>query len=87
MEVGISYLRAIAWVAGSILGQVRLQGDGWNGSLNEGAIVPRFQGYLSDRDIREYRDELFPNDSREIHPEGASVESSPRVGVPPELTA
>ena len=36
--------------------------------------MPRFQGYLSDRDIREYRDELFPNDSREIHPEGASVD-------------
>ena len=39
-------------------------------------MEPRFQGYLSDRDIEEHRTQLFPNESDEIKPVGASVELS-----------
>ena len=37
-------------------------------------MEPRFQGYLSDRDIQAHRAELFPNESDEIMAEAASVD-------------
>ena len=36
--------------------------------------MPRFNGYLSDKDIYEHRVDLFPNDFDQIHPKGASVD-------------